>query len=487
MKLIYQIGRLDPNFDRLLQFIIGDSFSCETSLSGYALKSYFHSLQMASALKLIFPVSLLFQKNVSEKRKDLTIARTIEEILKDPQGYLSNPHAYFKEHPHLPLAEDFEVIHSVGTYEGLSFLATLDHLVLEIFIKMWEDIFAGKDLSSSQLPPQDLEIYLDISGGHNIYNSALLEAGRFFLTILKLMLLHEREHLPKVFIAFSEPITNRVGPYHIYKDYELKALVFFSMPERPTQYTLKNAFSTNIVKPLFQAFAIEDSELKARINELLSRAYFFYSALKNNAPLVLYQWEYDDLSTIYETINKFVEAIKKKLREDYVKPIDFDLSLLRKFFPMLALYIGMINLFRKYGITKREAVSLSELSNTFADEKNSLYHLLGLSANIPYLRHELNRNFYYNLHSQASRGSTSEFSPLKIYFAKLQEASGESALSEKGEVEENLEKRNFFAHCGFERNITEVKGEGEQILLRYAESYANRRVSKIIEQYLLSS
>lgn len=451
MNLIYQIGRFDKGFNKFLKFKIKEKIY-EKPLSSLALKEYLNS-QKDTKLVLIYPVSLLLNPIV----KDLEVSSSFKEKLlkllensEEKENYLKNPSEYFELHPHSKIADDFLIIHSIGKYEGIEFSATFDDLVLEIL----------SDMISRYLDKPFTELYLDISSGHNIYVSALIEAGRLFLTFYKLQNFLPQENQLKVYIIFSDPI---LPPYErifkIHDGFPLDVKVFFAYPERPEQFAFESAFSSFIKR-----LKIEDSSIKKQLNNLFSKGYFFYSAIKNNTPLVLYTWEYHQEEEIIGAIKYLVNFINSKFFQSYQKTPDINFDSFRKAFLMLAIYHGIVKVLKSYDIKKKSEVSISELNKKFRDEENTIYKYFNLLQNRTYFGHEISNNFEK---ADIKEKFQSDWKPLQEF------VSGES---------KDIQPRNFFAHCGFERNCVEVRKEGKEILLRY-----KNEILKKIENFILKN
>jgi Hypothetical protein TTE2636 len=285
----------------------------------------------------------------------------------------------------------------------------------------------------------------------------------------------------KVFIAISEPITAGSGQdkksqdeksqdkkYKIFKDFQLDAKEFFYFPEKP-QRNNEHAFSENN-EHAFSEYATrvsetikgeEDGELKGKINDMLYRAYLFYSAIKNNLPLVVYylctleEYRYteNDVKNLREEI---VGLLKQKLDQNLKEsPTDLNFEDLRKFFMILGLAIGIIRVLEKSGLCNgnKEGVRLSYIRQLFIKDKSNIYGYFGLKTNIPYLQQEIRNNFTKR---DEKNLITNEWKLLKYILGK---SKGSNT---------SINPRNFLAHCGFERNITEVrKTDNGEILIRY--------------------
>jgi CRISPR-associated protein Csx1 len=458
MKLIYQIGRLERGAFNPIKFEVHGKVN-KALLSSFALKQSFLENEQASKVILIYPVSLVLNKNAPKiENIPEDFKQTIESVLKNENerfNYLSNPYPYFAKHPHSEEADDFIVIHSLGQYEGISFSATLEELILEIFIDM---------VKRYQDEPFS-ELYLDISSGHNIYTSALLEAGRLFLTFYKLQNFNLKDKGLKVFITFSDPI---VAPYdrtfQVHKDFCLEVKTFFSFPEKPIQNRLDNAYS-KFAKDLV---GNELRSFKRQLNELFSHGYFFYSAIKNNCPLVLYTKPYHQEEEIDKGIADLINLVYQRLYKDYQKTPGLKFDLFRKAFLVLSIYKGIVKVLKEYKIYKKEEVGLEELARNFRDENQGFYNCFELKQNREYFSHEFSNTF----EREGERGGIKDKIP--EHFVPLRDLI-------KGESDE-IKPRNFLAHCGFERNCVYVRRQGDTIFIKYGTEVLSR-----IEEILLSS
>ena len=458
MKLIYQIGRLERGAFNPIKFEVHEKVN-KALLSSFALKQSFLENGDDAKVILIYPISLFLNKNAPQiENISEDFKQTIEGVLKNENelsNYLSNPYPYFAKHPHSEEADDFIVIHSIGQYKGIKFSATLEELILEIFI---DKVKRYQDEHFS-------ELYLDISSGHNIYTSALLEAGRLFLTFYKLQNFNLKENGLKVFITFSDPI---VAPYdrtfQVHKDFCLEVKTFFSFPEKPTQNKLDNAYS-KFAKDLV---GNELRSFKNQLKELFSHGYFFYSAIKNNCPLVLYTKPYHQEEEIDKGIADLINFVKQRIYSNYQATPGLKFDLFRKAFLMLSIYKGIVKVLKEYKIYKKEEVGLEELAWNFRDENQSFYNCFELKQNREYFSHEFSNTF----EREGERGGIKDKIPEN--YVPLRDLI-------KGESDE-INHRNFLAHCGFERNCVYVRRQGATIFIKYGSEVLSR-----IEEILLST
>jgi CRISPR-associated protein Csx1 len=208
--------------------------------------------------------------------------------------------------------------------------------------------------------------------------------------------------------------------------------------------------------------AKENREIKRDLNDLFSYGQFFYSAIKNNIPLVLYTQAYHSEERINEGLQILIKLVKDSLTQNYQNTPKLNFDLFRKAFLMLAIYKGITEVLKTYKIAKKEEVSISELREKFVEENKSLYKYFGLVQNRNYLSQEIKNNFDRNKDKFEK-----EYKLLKEYIG------GES---------EDFNPRNFLAHCGFERNSVYVRKDGEEILVKYREDRLEE-IAKILMKY----
>ncbi len=147
-------------------------------------------------------------------------------------------------------------------------------------------------------------------------------------------------------------------------------------------------------------------------------------------------------------VSKF---LKGKIYKDFQKTPGLNIDLYRKLFLVLSLYLGIIRVLKKYDIYPKMEVSISELDLKFRDQENTLYKHFELLSNRRYLAQELDNNFKKE---EVKNKFENEYKLLKEFI------SGES-------LDRDIKPRNFFAHCGFERNCVEVKRVGDEVYVRY--------------------
>ncbi len=438
MKYIYQIGRLEKRMQPLKFSVEGEDF--ESELSSIALKNY---LKDGTKLILIYPVSLPFNRYLLQSDLDEQFRDKIKEALDNREAYFRNPYELFKLHPHTAYADDFLLIHSLGSYEGESFGGNFEDIVLEIFI----------DLVERDLTNNITELYVDISSGHNIYVSALLEAVRHFSAFHGLSNWVDQNF--KVRVTFSDPIIGSSRQnFDIHKDHELKFKIFFSSPISNDDLEFK----------LARRIAGENRAFKHKINNMLESFSLCYSALKHNTPLVLYSFEFHSEEEIKNLLLEVISHMKEKLCENWKNSPNLRKNDYLKLILSLSFYRGIIRMMSQHGISLRDGESIDEIKKVFEE----MYKVFGLDLNIKLLGHELSileKTISYKM--KLTDEVSTDWQPLSNFIL------GEG----------DFLTRNFIAHAGFERTVTEVKKEDGEIYLRYKANEINRIKKKLIKSF----
>ena len=428
MIYLYQIGRLDRYVieRKKINFLI-DNNDFESELSSFALKNHF---QNNVKCILLYPVSLPFNK---ELLKNINIndefIKRAQSIFENPADYFKNPKEFFKFHPHKNEVDDFIVIHSIGEFEKYVFEGSFDDIVLEIFIDLVERYF--KEGMK--------ELYIDISSGLNIYVSALIEAVRHFSIFQNIG--SWKEPL-SVKLVFSEPIIgSSKSNFKIFKDYELKFKVFFSSPITYAADVKNFELSRKIEK--------QDRKFKQSIQQMLEKFALSYSAIKNNTPLVLYSFKFHEEQEIKDLILQVVANLKDKFYSDWQKSPNLEKNEYLKLFLALSFYMGIIRILKENSVNYSDFVCLDEIKEKFS----SIYQQFELNLNEQILKHEIS-----NLTRQDKKTGETIIDKAREEW---------QSLSEFIPGEGDFQQRNFIAHAGFERTVTEVKKIGNEIYLRY--------------------
>lgn len=442
--IIYQIGRLDTNtFDNLKFEIENQLF--ETNLSSFAIKQYLNKKGFQTKVILLYPVSLPFNSVLINNERfksqcSLDCYNKLKSVLNNPNSYLNNPSDFFKHHPHTKEAEDHSILHSLGKYKTLSDPVEFDcyyqDIVLMILIDMIKRYIENED--------EIQEIIIDISSGHNIYISALIEAFRYLGTWIKLYKWNRDR--PSLKVAFSDPIIHGFDSFKIQKE-DLKFQAFFSSPVK-----YEDIENFKLAKDIYPEKEQRDN--KRVLNSVLECFVLTFSAIKNNTPLAIYTFGYHEKEKILEVFNTYMNNTLKKLNQSYRHSPNFDKSAHLKVIVSFGLYLGLSDILQAEAVFQKEEVESSEIREKF----KRIYEIFKLGLNdtilgneIDKLQKEVRDAPQWSLLHQLLYDTTKESSP---------------------------QQRNFFAHAGFEANITQCQKRNSKIYLRYEDNEEKRGAIK---------
>jgi len=177
-------------------------------------------------------------------------------------------------------------------------------------------------------------------------------------------------------------------------------------------------------------------------------------------------FRYDE-EEIDDITKELIRLLKNKFNSDFIKSPELNLNdfkkklnlnTFKKIFITLSLAKGMIRVLkdRLKNITQKDeiSVSLKYLEDTFAG-KHSLYEHFGLDTNKDYLSRELNKNIKNEVYNSWKNGYKWENHEWATLY-KLVEHNNNRGNNKNRPNNNEFDERNFKAHCGFERNITEV-------------------------------
>ncbi len=445
--IIYQIGRLETNAFDMMKFSYGNHTS-ETSLSSFAIRDSLRENGSSAEVVLIYPVSLPFNiALLNDKFREKCSPEcytALNDAIGSPSDYLKNPIEFFKLHPHSKEANDFFPIYSLGRYKvgvvEIAFNTYYNDIFLLIFLDMIMRYLKYKNSVT--------KIIVDISSGHNIYVTALIEALRYLTVWLQLY--NWADKSPVTYTAFSEPIILRGITYKIYTEPQsIKA--FFDSPVRSQDITNNKLVNT--------IFSRKDRELKNQVQSVLKSFAILFSSIKHSTPLVLYNVEIKEKDETEILLQRFIDYLLSQVKSDYQNSPCFKkkecLSILLTF----AFYIGLGRMLKEHGVTKKEdGIEIDIIKDTF----NNIYRRCGLSLNEVILGNEVS-NLKFRLQTDHE---------WTVLVKNLYDTSNSASPNE----------RNFFAHAGFESNLTESKKEGQKIFLRYRMEQCN-----LIKDWLINA
>lgn len=171
-------------------------------------------------------------------------------------------------------------------------------------------------------------------------------------------------------------------------------------------------------------------------------------------------------------LERILEIYKSDWRST-INKINFDNA--KKIILSFGMYIGLIKLLKKENISKRE-VSLIELENKAED----IYKQLGLEAQLALFNYEIEYNFgekkpFYKIIP------TNKFKFLSEYKKNDKNKTDIKSVEKIKKINE-FKPRNYFAHAGFEINVTLVRGERNEIILKYDEEKINDIVNCVYKK-----
>ncbi|MCX8023441.1 MAG: CRISPR-associated CARF protein Csx1 [Syntrophorhabdaceae bacterium] len=451
--IIYQIGRLDHDFYKERPFQVYEKVF-KTSLSSFAIRDYSIENNERPSVVLIYPVSLPLNATLL-KNKAFTASvpriftEHIESALDNPHEYLKNPYPLFDNHPHSEEVDDFFLIHSIGTYyTGKEYLSLSSHYT-DIFFEILFDM-TGRYLKYLETDPDvPIKFIIDISSGFNIYVSALIEAARQLGVWLQLSDWHDKEKIPEIVLAFSDPVFPFEDiTYTIHFD-TLRTKALFSSP-----INNRDVESYNLSKDIYP----DERDHKRSLQQIFEGFIVTYSAISKNTPLAVCEFGYEKKGDILAILKTFIELTKKRLYGNFTTSPDLKKDLYLKVLLTLGFYYGISSLLEEFSIYKHNdsGTAIDDLRASF----KKIYDVFGLTLNDIILGNEVDK-----LKKQLTQESVNEKDGWGELFSVLN--------TDKAYKETTPQKRNFFAHAGFELNATKYRFENGSLILKYREKHTD--------------
>ncbi len=424
------LGKLE-GYDEVDYKIIGERGSIYRSYTPFqALYNYFSDKGCEVDLLVFMPESLLaLRKNYSineveelvrnrvELRRKLLEKVFWEKICKDSS----------------------EVVSSIGEYslrEGsrMVFNVSYDNVVAEMFIALTDRVMRGGYS----------EVHADISIGHNIYVSALVEALRALIVFEKLRNIVYGEYDKKVYFHVSSPVVGGVKSAAIYS-HEVDVKAFFELPfkGRVKADMIFGAGSKeekekvmNEVRDLKQYV-----ELRDLVDRLWRKLKPAFNAIKYNIPLAFFHdklihFEEEDMNTSMNTLSKTKELIRILLERTETR-IEGN-----------KLFIERIPLNSKVIANILYSAALLESIARFWREK-----IDGREPELGYIE-EVFKELYEKLGQK-----------ILTYFLERDVREQTSKLT--GKEFRGYEIRNFYAHSGMSQNQTNFNRKNNKVIARY--------------------
>ncbi len=389
----------------------------------------------------------------------ISLAETVEE-LEDKEELKNRIAEDLSTHFLKSKDTEFEVklVDSIGIYEidekEIQFKSYPENITAQIFFDMCK-----RDANY---------VIADISTGHNMYISSLLDALRSLVVKKKLEDIGRDEINFKALYAVTEPIVKNVRKdlYLIFlKEVDVKA--FFDLPfkERGNEISNLCKLERYIKKTAPNVkckigYKCRETSLNTSLSHILKNLVLAFNAIKYNTPLIFSGNLIDltaEVSELEEKIKEIIlkfSAMKRKNDTLYEAPRVDVKGLLNLFFA-LSLYEGIKGL---------ASVSPLRTTKDLQTIFSKVYEKLGLGLNKRFLERDIREIEFYLLGHKSGEWET--YGEIK---RKLRRCSDE--------------KRNFFAHSGLEENIVEVKIEDGEVLIRYK---GDEEIKNKIKRWLLN-
>lgn len=328
------------------------------------------------------------------------------------------------------------------------------YIVLVILLRMLLDIYKAKGTLK--------EVLADISQGWNLYVNGLVDALRT-VSVFWTLLNYTKPDDVTFKILFADPviggIKERKIPLEVHED-QVKVRVWFDFPLIPKKKDLeKIGLNTEGIRVLKNAFRT-------------------YRAIKGNAPLVVFTFGYDRKERIDELIENYLAGLWNKYNPEraytgngnYEIPEPESVDLIRSVLLSLALYRNISATLEELGVPPNgaDSVELEQIERSFigSEERRGVYDIYGLPANKLLLENDIK--------SLKKKGS---------------------GLLENGEFficnldglqrRERVSERNFWAHSGFEGNITKLIKKQGTLYVKYDPS-AREKLQDLLRVHIQS-
>lgn len=510
-QLIIQLGRLDGYYRSLIPFKY-QNHEGKGELSSLFLKRDVDEFKNCD-LVLVFPESIALQdwkktnSDLKNKGKRDDFLEALEKI--NPDEYLKNPEDIIKNHPHLN-DSSFWVVSSIGHFSFIGeyaqrdfkFKNTLDRITLQIYL------FLASRHSNDKLE----SILLDISSGQNIYIAAMLNAVYRFLPYIKFKrFLKPDNGFIKGFILNADPILGgdnstkniqkstfsaRAFNSLTFKDSsEMNSLIKTIFKEKPYYKALQNfitedyfllhgglIFTSPLAISLANEAYLEELFFKVGLDQIIKDLESFFNQ-KNHS----YADDHINSNLVYSLTfalgignslfsSGFIDVLKDKeiifeIEDQTSKNIKLKNELLDSTFKILE---------KEYKQPPRD----------YKGEIQKLYEKLR-DANIEVPKEFLS---YANLEGKLkplnkqnlSNKETEEF--LKGIENLSSSFPGYSGIVDEwksylmdNNINNDFVARNYFAHGGFEKNLTEIRMEGNKIRVRYNSEMVGTAKKRILK------
>jgi len=161
------------------------------------------------------------------------------------------------------------------------------------------------------------------------------------------------------------------------------------------------------------------------------------------------------------------------MRENWIKSPNLQKDDYIKIILTLGLYAGIVEVLYNIKVNRyeeNEGVELNQIKEKFATKGQSIYEKFNLDLSISLLGQEI-----HNLSERKDEKGEKLIDKCSNQWEKL----GKYLYG----IEGGFNWRNFLAHTGFEKTITEVKKENSKIHFRYTSNEEQRIKNEIIRNF----
>lgn len=325
---------------------------------------------------------------------------------------------------------NLEVIPSIGEYNfkdcKITYKNNFDNVVVAILMNL-----------TNKRPEK---ILVDVCTGQNVYVFALIEAVRRYSTYRQLEgILQGRKF--EFRIATYQPILRDVKEAKIeVNDFSAKS--FFSLPQTEPD-KLCNSKNIEIRKKAGE-IGKKYGNFKSKFRNVQNELKIAFNSIRYNTPLAFYE-----LLSFDANVDKIEKEFSKLINEFLENEIPMDLGVSSD----VLFTIAMFRSFREFKSTLNKP-TIDEISSKFS----KIYKEVELDVNYIFLSREIEEIKTRVEEMKDKIKQSGSVSLLDIYKKDAKEKIGSKDL-----------KRNFFAHCGFIKEWTELSFVEDELYLRWKE------------------
>jgi len=346
------------------------------------------------------------------------------------------------------------IVQSIGRYGGKEYKGDYRQMIATVFSEL-----VKKSLQVEKEGESIDEIVVDISRGQNIYVTMLIEAVRNFVVFYKMKNWGRNREMSefKWYISFSEPVEGQVeGDIRISK-VDFSQTVFFDLPIK--KLTNDNGYKNELINKLLLKF-FKDVVNYNQLKKIVYLTVFLFNSIKNAIVLPLFYVDFPTSREVEDLIEKFASRfIELNERENYNKIEKFDAKLYIQFIQSLGLFVGLMKNIEESGIK----LSPEDEGFVEVEKLENFKEILDKSVtNIAARFFEREINYLKSINIE--EGKTVKLSDIRKS-ERLEQNKTSFGEFQKG----SDQKRNFFAHAGFEESIVEIQKKSGKLYVRYTQ------------------